>query len=452
MSGDRSTSADFGSALPKIGTTIPGARARSVIDRLAVSESPALTARRARRAERTGAAQDPIVWSEALGSNVRDVDGNVFVDMTAGFGVASLGHRHPAIATAAKAQCDKLMHALGDVHPSDVKVALLQRLVSIAPWDARVILGLNGADAVDAAIKTATLATGRHRIVAFEGGYHGLTYGPLSVCGYKESFRAPFAPQLSPEVTLAPWPERELSLQAAFASLAQAVDEEVAAILVEPIQGRGGVRVPPDGFIEGLAELAHAKGALLIVDEILTGLGRCGQRFASGDAADILCVGKALGGGFPISACMGRAEVMRAWGDPSGEAIHTATFFGHPVSCAAALAALQIVGEEPFAMAAKAQGLTLLTKLRALLARSPRPFGVRGAGMMLAIEFGEPLFALKVAAGLLQRGYITLACGSDASALQLSPPVLIEEVLLDGFVSALREVLEELPKEELAHE
>ena len=186
----------LGDQLPRVQTPIPGAKGRDWVERLAASECPALTTRRKRRAEQTGASHDPIVWVEASGSNVIDADGNRYVDLTSGFGVAFVGHRHPEVVEAVERQSSRLIHALGDLYPSDVKIELLERLCALSPWaESRAMLSLSGADAVTAALKTAVLATGRTRVVAFEGGYHGLSYGPLAVSGYAERFRKPLAAQ-----------------------------------------------------------------------------------------------------------------------------------------------------------------------------------------------------------------------------------------------------------------
>lgn len=422
----------MGRALPKIVAPPPGPRARAWVSRLARAECPAFTARRARRAEASGAPHDPIVWAEARGANVVDVDGNVYVDLTSGFGVAAVGHAHPDVVAAVRAQSERLLHALGDLHPSDTKIALLERLADLAPFDdARVVLSLNGADAVETALKTAMIATGRPGVLAFEGGYHGLAHGPLAACGYSAAFRAPFQAQLNPHVVFAPFPTSDEDPNACLERAGELLDERVGAVLVEPIQGRGGVRVPPEGFLEGLRDLAHARGAVLIADEILTGLGRCGVRWRSGDLADVLCVGKALGGGLPVSACVGRPEVMSAWGTCDGEALHTGTFFGHPVGSAAALAALDLVERHDLASRAREVGGAFAARLRGA------GFEIVGEGLMLGVRRPEPVLGL--VHDLLVRGFLTLPCGGDARTLQLLPPLTIDPALLDAFVAALED-------------
>ena len=425
----------LGQLPPSIRTPLPGPASSRWVETLARRECPSLTARRARREERSGAKHDPIVWAEARGANVRDADENVFVDLTAGFSVAVAGHAHPAITEAAQQQLAILPHALGDVHPSLPKLELLDRLAALAPFDdARVVLGLNGSDAIAAALKTAVLATGRPGVLAFEGGYHGLMYGPLALCGYAGGFREPFAAQLNPHVRFAPYP-------AGARELEDAIDETIGAVVVEPALGRGGVLFPPRGFLAAIAERCRATGALLVVDEIFTGLGRTGARWANDEATpDLLCVGKALGGGMPISACIGRAEAMRAWGDPGGEAIHTATFAGNPVACAAALATLDVIEREGLIERARDAGAAWLAGLERLR-RHRSVVDVRGRGLMIGIELDGGARTLSLVRALLERGWITLPAGRSAEVLSLTPPLTIEPALLERFTRELDELL-----------
>lgn len=413
--------------LPPEIVTPPSARGYSAwIERLSKTESPAFTARRKRREETTGAPMDPIVWSAAKGANVVDSAGNRYVDLTSGFGVQALGHGHPAVIEAIQSQSERLIHALGDVHPSEVKIELLEALCARSPFgtgNTRVALGLSGSDAIEVALKTAALKTARPGVLAFKGGYHGLSAGPLSACGYKSAFRAPFSEQLNPHVHFA-----------AYGCDPGVLDASIGAIVVEPMLGRGGVVLPPADFLSTLRRRADEASAVLIVDEIFTGLGRCGQVFLSGDIADLICVGKALGGGMPISACLGRADVMRAWGDPAGEAIHTGTFFGHPLSCAAALASLQAMDELKVAERAQKLGAEMRQKLEA------QGFVVRGIGLALGVETEH---ALGLVSALLDRGYLTLAAGPKADVLQITPPLTIDEALLTGFVEVLRRCVDD---------
>ena len=434
---------------PEVREPLPGARGQRLVEALALAECPALTQRRARRSELAGAPHDPIVWARAQGVNVWDADGNRYVDLSAGFGAATLGHGHPAVVHAVQAQAATLLHALGDLHPSDVKVALLGRLRALAPLrDARVMLGLSGSDAVTAALKTAALHTRKPGVLAFEGGYHGLEYGPLAACGYSAAMRAPFARQLNGHVRFAPYPGAATNAQDALAEVERAWgdDHEIGALLIEPVLGRGGVVVPPEGFLRELRALCERRGALLISDEVLTGLGRCGALFAGARAGlqpHVLCLGKALGGGLPISACIGEAAVMAAWGDPGSEALHTATFFGNPLACAAALAALDVLERDALAARAERVGQVLLDALRARLGGRVRD--VRGAGLLLGVELDAPARALALGRKVLERGYITVPAAADARVVSLTPPLVLDETIALGFVSAFELALAELP-------
>jgi 4-aminobutyrate aminotransferase/(S)-3-amino-2-methylpropionate transaminase len=413
-----------GDELPQLRTAVPGPASRAWVDRLARHECPAITARRARRAVSIGAADtDPIVWDEAVGANVRDADGNVFVDLCAGFGVASVGHRHPAVVAAGQAQLGRLPHAMGDAFPDLRRIELLERLCAVTGMD-RVIFGSSGSDAVEAALKTARIATGRGRVLAFTGGYHGLAAASLAAIGYHvEAFRGPFADMLGHHVDHAPyggdWPDLA----------------PYAAVLVEPIQGRGGMREPPSGWLERLHTAARAAGALVIHDEIYSGLGRSGRLLAAGDLRpDLLCLGKALGGGFPISACLGTSRAMDAWGASTGEAIHTQTFLGNPVGCAMALAVLDVVEREQIVARAASEGAWF----SAALAEVPGVRAITGRGLMLGVHLDD---SLGVTRKMLDRGYIVLPCGERAEALGLTPPLTIARAQLEGAVAALAECL-----------
>ena len=329
-----------GDAAPHLIAPVPGPESSRLTDTLARHESPGITARRARAGEARGLGQDPIVWDRAVGANVWDVDGNRYVDLTGAFGVGMIGHAHPRVTEAIRIQSQRLVHGMGDVYPNGPRIQLMERLASLAPGDlSQCILGCGGSEAVEAALKTGVLASGRTGVVAFQDSYHGLSYGALGVSSYKEDFRRPFLGQLAQHTTHLPY-GGELS------DVERLVAGEAGTILVEPILGRGGKVVPPRGWLQGLRELADRHGAILIFDEIYTGLGRTGRWWAGdheGVAPDVLVLGKALGGGMPISAAIASPRVMGAWGRTQGEAIHTSTFLGHPLGAAAALACLDVL-------------------------------------------------------------------------------------------------------------
>ncbi len=383
-----------------------------------------MSARRARRANELGREHDdPVVWSEALGANVRDADGNVFVDLTGGFGVALVGHRHPAVVGAATAQAARLPHASGDAWPDETRVALLARLAALAPGELSVaILGLSGSDAVDAAVKTAVLATGRAGVLVFGGAYHGLALGVVALQDVARAFVEPFRPIVHPKVRRLPYGADPTDLRAALA------DGQVGLVLVEPILGRGGTVVPRAGWLADVATEARKAGALLALDEMLTGMGRTGTVFrgpAQGVVPDLLCVGKALGGGVPISACLGTRAVMEAWGPSAGAAIHTQTFLGHPIGCAAALAVLDLVDDGlPAEVARRGDALAS--------AVSARGYAIRGAGLLRAIEVGD---GLATSRRLAERGFLVLPAGP--TSIQLTPPVTLADPQIAAFLDAL---------------
>ena len=413
-----------GTQLPFLKTQIPGTKSKQWIDRLALRECPAITARRARRAMLLGAAKDdPIVWRAALGANVMDVDDNIFVDLTSGFGVAGVGHRAEQTVLAAQNQMDVLVHAMGDAYADPQRILLLEKLSSLSGMD-RTILGSSGSDAVEAALKTARLASGKDKVLSFGNAYHGLSLGVLPTTDYKSHmFRGPFQNQLATHVTHHP-----------FGFPLPDTLKEFGAVIVEPIQGRGGIQAPPEGWLAALIDLARRDGAVVIFDEIYTGFGRTGSMFGfqdpslNGRVPDLLCLGKGMAGGFPISACIGRAEVMDAWGASKGEAIHTQTFLGNPVGCAMALATILQVEKMLPEIVQKGQWL------RDRLQQSG--FSVRGKGMMLGVEMNNTLTASRY---LLQHGFIVLPAGPNAEVLALTPPFVITYEQMKHFVSVLEQ-------------
>ncbi len=457
-------------------TAIPGPRSEALVEDLARSECPAITARRARRAEEAGVSQDPIVWKRARGANVEDVDGNVYVDLTGAFAVAGIGHGHPRVVEAAREQAETLIHAMGDVYPAEQKIELCRRLSELAPGElSHSILGLSGASAVEAALKTAAVHTGRPGAIAFWGGYHGLNYGALGVTAYRESFRRPFLPQLNQSVRHVPFPDTfrppfglapstrpEEVGGAVLAHLREMLDgpatasESIGAVVIEPVQGRGGYVEPPPGFLTGLRELCDERGLVLIFDEIYTGFGRTGDLFAcdrEGVVPDILVVGQAMGGGFPISAAIGTEAVMSSWGLSSGEAVHTSTFLGNPLGCAMAIAALDVVVGEDWPARVRRRGEEIRKRLEVLARRySSRVGRVRGRGLMLGLEFVADQEARTPDGGLAvaltdfcrRRGYLVLPSGRYGQVLALSPPFVVNDVQWEGFFQVLDEGLKTL--------
>lgn len=390
-----------------------------------------------------------IVYATGRGANVTDVDGNRYVDLAGGFGALLLGHLHPSVQRVLSLQSERLLQALGDLYPADAKIALLERLTRLFPEPgAKGILAQSGSDAVSAALKTAKLATGKPGVLAFTAAYHGLGYGPLAACGLRESYRAPFTEELNPHVAFAPYPTRAdgaaESLEKCRELLAPG---NIGAVLVEPVLGRGGVVAPPAGFLSTLSHLARESGALFVADEIWTGLGRAGTWLSSaaeGVVADIICLGKGLGGGLPISATIGKAELMQSW-RREAEIVHTATFAGAPLACSAAIATLDVLGKERLPERAAELGARYLQELRAALTGPAQVRDVRGRGFMLGIDLGErPGVASQLMRGLLQAGYVTSTGGGQREVLVLTPPLNIDEGVLFGSISVIVEQISKL--------
>lgn len=446
-----------GDLLPRVAVAPPGPESRRLAAELARVESPNVTF----------LADDfPVFWAEARGANVRDVDGNVYVDLTAAFAVAGPGHAHPRIVAAVQRQAETLLHGMGDVHPPAVKVDVLRALAEVTPEGlTRAVLANSGAEAVEAALKTVAIATGKPRVLAFQGGYHGLTYGALAAAS-REDFKAPFAAQLGRIAAFAPYPYVYRSTlgddpdevgDAVLREVERLLDAngDVGAILVEPVQGRGGDVVPPDGFLPGLRRICDGRGLLLVLDEIYTGFGRTGRWFACehwGVVPDLLVVGKGMTGGMPFAACIGTDAVMEAWPRSTGEAIHTSTFLGHPLGCAAALASMAVLREERLVERSAELGARLLARLRAMTADHPHVGEVRGLGMMIGMEMVRdresrepaPELAGRIVIETLRRGVLTLGGGIHGNVISLSPPFVITDAQVDAALGVLGTVLAEL--------
>jgi len=437
----------------------------------------------------------PIVWERAKGVHVWDAEGRRYLDLTAAFGVAAAGHANPHVVRAGQRQMAKLLHAMGDVHPHALKAQLARELsrITFERWSAslnreavkpsnrrpvqwfgdstvqraKTIFCNAGFEAVEAALKTAMLATGKRGMIAFESAYHGLGYGALNAT-HRQHFRGPFRSQLREFGHFVPFPVaadvRRLKLglgenepphvgcnEVAARSRALFRRMKVGAILVEPIQTRGGINIPPAEFLPLLRKLCDEHGALLILDEIYTGFGRTGEWFAcehSGVMPDVICLGKALTGGFPLSACVGRADVMdAAWPLSSGEAIHTSTFLGHPVGCAMALAQIAEIRRLKLCGRSARLGQKLLDELAIL--HPPRSIraSARGLGLLAGLELrrtdGSPATeeALRVIKTMLHCGFILLPEGEHANVLSFTPPLTITEKQLATTVLTLEEVL-----------
>ena len=427
--------------LEHIAGPVPGSRTRELTSALRKVESRNVTFVDERF---------PVFWESGSGATVTDVDGNRYIDLTAGFGVASTGHSNPYVAAAIHDQAVRLMHAMGDVHPTEVKVKLLEKIASIAPGDLnKTFLASTGAEAVEAAMKTAILATGKSTFATFRSAYHGLSLGTLEVSGI-DKFREPFKSVLPKRALFLEYPKADAAspdegvagaLDVARRALASRTD--LAALIVEPIQARGGCTVPPRGYLRGLRELCSSLGILLIADEIYTGFGRTGTMFAcqaEDVVPDILCIGKAMANGFPISATIANPRIMDAWPESPGEAMHTSTYLGNPMGCAAALANIGEIERMDLAARSRALGTVLESRLAALRA-SGKISGAHGRGLLWGIDLPDGDCAARVVKDALHGGVIVLQAGPLGNVLSITPPLVISERQLMRAIDVITECL-----------
>ncbi|HEY1655741.1 MAG TPA: aspartate aminotransferase family protein [Candidatus Tumulicola sp.] len=425
-------------AIESIGTPVPGARSRALAGALRRHESRNVT---------YFADDVPIFWESASGATVTDADGNRYLDLTSAFGVANVGHANPRVVAAIADQAQRLMHGMGDVHPTGIRARLLARLAQILPAGLdTAFLATTGSEAIEAAMKTAILATGRPRFASYRGAYHGLSLGALALCGI-EKFRKPFAGALAPGAVLLDYPREGVDdARGAIAAARETLRpyRDLAAIVIEPIQGRAGCIVPPPGYLGALRELCDELGALLIVDEIYTGFGRAGTWFAiecEGVVPDIVCIGKAMASGFPIGAAVGRRATMDAWPASTGEALHTSTFLGNPMGCAAALATIDELESRRLPARAATLDSTLRERLRALTARRIVT-AVRGRGLFWGVAFVDAARAQAVVTRALHTGLILLQSGVGGDVVTVAPPLTIGARQLDRALSLLEAAVE----------
>jgi len=397
--------------VPDLITEIPGPKAREHVKFDEEWTSPSLP-----RAY-------PIVPVRGRGMAIEDIDGNLFLDFAAGIAVNSTGHAHPRVVGAIKEQASDLIHYSASDFYLPVYAEAAREIARIAPirGKLRTYLGNSGTEMVEAAIKLARHATGRQYIVGFLGGFHGRTYGSVTLTASKAKYHAGFGPLL-PGFYHAPF-GRVADLawfdDVLFNHLVPA--NEVAAVIVEPIQGEGGYLVPEDGFLEGLRDLCTKHGILLVADEIQSGAGRTGKMWAVehwGVEPDILLVAKGIASGMPLGALVARAEILESW----GMGAHGSTYGGNPVACAAALATIDLL-EGGLTDNAAVRGEELLSGLAALMGRHPDSvIDVRGKGLMVGVEFSDPKLAEEVQWACFIRGLLVLECGKQT--VRLCPPLI----------------------------
>lgn len=399
-----------------------------------------------------GVSTPRLVVAHAEGARIVDVDGRSFIDFAGGIGCQNLGHRHPAVVEAVKAQAERYLHQCVVVGTYEPYVEVCRRLAELSPCGAgeqRSMLVNAGAEAIENAVKIARAATGRSAVVTFEYAFHGRTLLAMTMTSkvnpYKKGF-GPFAPEVYR--VPAPYPYRGVSSDDAIAALehlfkADVDPTTVACVVLEPVQGEGGFIPMRRDYLLRLQELCRSHGILYVDDEVQTGIGRTGEMWAvdhhDGVEPDLLVSGKSIGGGLPLAAVTGRAEVM--------DAVHVGglggTFGGNPLSCAAALAVLDIVSEEGFLADAREHGATLRARLDELAGRDADIGEVRGLGPMLAFEFAErsPERAQAVVSAAFDRGLVLLSCGLYGNVIRLLPPLTIGAEDLEGGLAILEESL-----------
>jgi len=377
------------------------------------------------------------VEMRADGCYIFDHEGNRFLDCLGGYGTFSLGHRHPRVIEAVKRQLDE-MPLGGKAFFSKPGADLAEKLASVAPAGLEYVFFCNsGAEAVEAALKFAKGVSGRMKVISTENSFHGKTMGALSAMG-RDKYRAKYMP-LVPGFEFVPFGDA--------AAAVACIDDSTAAFIVEPIQGEGGIVVPPDGYLSAIREACTRHGAMLICDEVQTGLGRTGQMFASehdGVSPDIMPLAKALGGGvMPLGAMMGTKELFDGIYE-SNPLSHTSTFGGNPLACAAGLAALNVIEDEGLVEKSRVQGGKLRAGLETVTGtHNDLVKEVRGRGLMLGVEFQMDEVGELVVAQLLKRGVCVAYALSNPRVLRFEPPLIINDdqinFAVDAFDSALAE-------------
>ena len=410
--------------VPDVRTPLPGPRGKALLARDERCMSPSYTR------------IYPLVVERGSGCVIEDVDGNLFLDMTAGIAVTAAGHCHPEVVAAIQDQAGRLVHMSGTDFYYEPEIALAERLASAAPMKPpnRVFFTNSGAEALEAALKLARWHTKRSHVIAFFGAFHGRTYGAMSLSGSKLVHRKGFSP-LVPDVHHVPYPRTCPGCEGSACDWVKQIEdtvlkrtvspEEVAAVFIEPIQGEGGYRVAPPGCLPALRRLCDKYGMMLVLDEVQTGMGRTGKLFAIehwGVQPDIICLAKGIASGMPLGAIIAR-DIVMDW--PPGS--HASTFGGNPVSCRAALATLDLL-EREYMRNATERGEQLRQGLGDLAGRSPRLAEVRGLGLMTAVDIvkngqADPKGRDELIQTAFRHGLLLLGCGENA--VRFCPPLCV---------------------------
>jgi predicted acetylornithine/succinylornithine family transaminase len=377
-----------------------------------------------------------LILHQSQGTRVWDANGKEYLDFISGIAVNNVGHTNPEVVEAIIDQAKQMLHVnVFGKSLVPVQVDLAKELAKVTPDGLDKIFFTNsGTEAIEGAIKLARRATGKHKIVAFEGAFHGRTCGSLSI-SYREVYRKPFEPLL-PGVTFVPFND----LKAAE----QAITPEVGMVIIEPIQGEGGVHVPSDDFLPGLRALCDQNGAMLVLDEIQTGFGRTGKFFACEHwnvIPDILVVAKALGGGMPLGGFISRPEVMNILTDPPLS--HMTTFGGHPVSCAAGLASLNIINRDKLVERSASVGNEIQNRLKDLQKKYPVIVDVRGKGLMIGLEFATPEITKKIVGRAQDLGLILSWSIYAGGTVRVAPPLNVQPEDIDQAFGILEKAISE---------
>jgi 4-aminobutyrate aminotransferase/(S)-3-amino-2-methylpropionate transaminase len=424
-------------------TEVPGPRSREILARVDAAVARPL------------AVAFPVVVADARGATLTDVDGNTFIDFTGGVGCLNVGHSHPHVVAAAQEQLDRFSHTDFTIVPYEVYVTLAERLLAHAPFTgpAKAAFFNAGTEAVENAIKFARAFTGRAAVIAFDGAFHGRTLLALSLTSKTHPYKAGLGP-FAPEVYRVPYPDafRGISAADALAALerafaTQVAAQDVAAIVLEPVQGEGGFVVPPAEFVEGVRRICDEHGIVMVVDEVQTGFGRTGRFFAIehfGVEPDLITVAKSIAMGLPLSGVLGKAAIMDA---PAENAVG-GTYVGNPVAQAAALAVLDVIEDEGLVERSRAIGETIRGRMEHWQERWPAVADVRGLGAMLAIELvdggGNPAtpLASRVVEEALARGLLLLKAGVHGNCIRVLVPLVIGDAEVDEALRAWEDALQ----------
>ena len=429
----------------RVQTEIPGPRSRAIVER------------KERVIANPMSLYLPIVAAEGRGSTLTDVDGNSYIDFTGGVGCLNVGHSHPKVVEAVQDQAARFLHTDFTMIPYEVCVTLAERLLAVAPFSgpAKAAFFNAGTEAIENAVKFARAYTGRPALIAFEGGFHGRTLLSLTLTSKTHPYKAGLGP-FAPEVYRVPFPNeyRGITSEDALTALerafvTQVAAENVAAIVLEPVQGESGFIVAPQEFIAGVRAICDRHGIVLVVDEVQTGFGRTGRMFAIehyGVEPDLMTVAKSIAAGLPLSGVLGKAEIM----DAPGDSAVGGTFVGNPVAQAAALAVLDVFEEEGLVERAERIGETIRGRMLAWQERHPQIGDVRGLGAMLAIEYVRdpatkepaPELAARVAEEAAQRGLLLLKAGTYSNCNRVLCPLVITDSELDEALGVWEDALD----------